>query len=321
MKKTFFYIFSTLFICTSCTDEQNQSDIDSETMEIVNVENFNAFYDLLDEINSYTESERLEWEAKMKFTSFGTICDNIYSSIDPKSFSSYDDIVRFVNDNNSYLEILEEDGENYCLPKEEYNCERYLMNKDRMFIIGSYVFKKFDDEYVATDIENFTALKNSSSKSEFVSSTNAKVYTFDKVNNLRAINKISLEATHDSVIGGSDTYRIKLWIQTEDYWVMVGDIRTDREIEYTISNYARWLGIWWARSYSTSYYVYLETTDDISGQYLWYGGSDLNVSIKSLNDYLRYTIESGSCSTYYPYFLSYNCWAKSTKGGFVTLIY
>lgn len=248
------------------------------------------------------------------------MCDEIFDNVNPKDFKTLDEIKEFVNANSTFIELYKDaNGELYCVPKELENNERFLMNKDKMYIVGETVYKKFDKGFVTTKIENIEKLRGVSIPEEIMSNPGYSFHCTKRAPFLKSINLESYERTNDVKIG-SDTYRLSLWVQTEDYMILDPiNLRTDRETEYTLTNYARWLGVWWARSYNTSYNIYLESSDYTTNKSQVIDESAVNVSIKSRNISRRMLITEGITTEYSPYFSYIQCTASNAKGCKVSL--
>lgn len=238
-----------------------------------------------------TKPERLEWEKQQGFKSFGTICDEFYETIEPERFRSIKEVQDYVDQHNDKIELhTSSDGEIYCITKDFNNTKRYLMNENREYLVGSVIVK---------DKENMQPEKS------LISSNNSGQQKAS------AAFVQSDEIIKQSKIG-SDNYRMHIWIDTynsfDGNWTLVHK-------ELKLSNFARWLAIWWERTYSTEYRITLETTDtayllQIDGN----GSNTITEGIKSkyiIGYYLPVVAGPGNSS---PQLVYYNIYAQNEKG-------
>ena len=168
-----------------------------------------------------------------------------------------------------------------------------MINRDKEYKIGVTTYKEEGDNQ---------AEKYSVTNSLGLQKANAAIVTSDEIIDE---NKI-----------GSDTYRMHIWINTYNYYdtsVYVTFLKN----ELKLSNFARWLAIWWERTYSTEYRITLKTTDEAYGLLTAGNGSNtITQDIKSkyiLNSYNDLPIGGGPINTN-PHLVSYTIYAKNAKG-------
>ncbi|MEA4935787.1 MAG: hypothetical protein VB102_03995 [Paludibacter sp.] len=238
-----------------------------------------------------SEPERLEWERQQGFKSFGTICDEFYETIDPERFKSIQEVQGYVAQHNDKIELYtSSNGEIYCVTRDFNNTKRYLMNGNREYVIGSVIVK--DEE-------------STQSEKAFISSNNL------------GQQKASAEFVQsDEIIAqskiGSDNYRMHIWIDTynsfDGNWTYVLK-------ELKLSNFARWLAIWWERTYSTEYRITLKTTDVAYGLRVDGNGSDTiieGIKSKYIIGYPLLVVAGPGNSS--PQLVYYSIYAKNEKG-------
>lgn len=115
----------------------------------------------LSEFTSLTLDKRVAWEDAKGFKSFGRVCDEIYKNANPENFTHIEEFNVLVAKNSNYL-YLEK------LPNGELSLEtvlsrsrdRYFLNKDKLFQIGTNVYKVLENDVVSTKIENIDNLKS-----------------------------------------------------------------------------------------------------------------------------------------------------------------
>ena len=156
------------------------------------------FFKATEDISRLNNLERLSFERNLKFNSFGTIADRFYDNIDFEKFKDDNTLRDFVSRNSNML-MLENKGELgdlstfdrieeiSILPADFFDTERWLMNKDKMYIIGNGIYKHFNDGMVvATPANpnnnvNIEKLKNASLDSwkTFENNKDFFVYKYD----------------------------------------------------------------------------------------------------------------------------------------------
>ena len=109
-KKSLFLlgIVSTVFLMQSC---ENAESINPACEEMLYFEDVNEMSQELNAVLEMTHEERLAWQEKKGFKSFGVIADELYQSIDMDKFKSVDEIKAFVEKNSDYLQLIEKDGD------------------------------------------------------------------------------------------------------------------------------------------------------------------------------------------------------------------
>lgn len=295
-------LVSVIFISCKKEDIAIQQTTNIEKQNILAFKTIEEFNETLVKVNSMSETERKTWETEQGFKSFGTICDEFYKNIDPKSFKNYNDVGNFVEKNSKYIELFTDaNNETYCIPKEFYNAERFILNQDKMYIIGTTVFKKFDEKLIATNIINFNEVYSA----EKISDLN--IYLKDEqttpIQKVINTNITEASASGTCVIGttiwNKDSYKVTAKIKTEP--VSAGFYTT-----LSIYNYSMTLGIWWYidafSNYSFSYTVTdsnnnVRSASTSSG--VWVTSSNRSPTWISL----FYNINNANN----PYFLHYNC--------------
>lgn len=281
----------TSMMFTACEKEDVINHDTQKKENILVFKSIEEFDNTLAKVNAMTESERLEWEKQQGFKSFGTICDEFYETIEPEQFKSIEEVRTFVEKNNDKIEFYtSSDGEIYCVTKDFNNSKRYLMNENREYVIGSVIVKDEDNMQPYADLTS-----NNSFGQQKVSGI--PVQSDDII----AQNKI-----------GNDNYRMHIWIKTfnsfDGYWTYL-----HRELK--LSNFARWLAIWWERTYSTEYRITLQTTDVTFGLVTRGNGSNTIIEgIKSkyiIGEYFPIVGGPGNSS---PRLVYYDIYARNAKG-------
>lgn len=331
--KTIKYVFSVLLIIftfTSC--DKNDISIDesktTETKDILAFSTMADFEKTLTKVNAMTKEERLSWEKEQGFKSFGTICDEFYETINPKTFKSIDEVEAFVAKNSDKIVLYtNSDGEMYCEPKNYNGLYRNIVGKFEMFIIGNKVYKVIGEELVSTDIENIDKLKRYNDMSLVKGNIAFEIQSNSRDRKLdiaKAINVVENTAYNEGTKKiGSDTYKLKIYLRTTTHRD-VADPRNQtphayfyyafRRTEYRHINYARWLAIWWVKRYDSKLSGSITTKDsyDVS--------QSVNVSLSGECDDSEYRAICNDIYTFIDpdnnstsYFVSYNITATNTE--------
>lgn len=212
--KYFFGILTLTFVLTSCSNDNVISSVESAKNDILTFSTTDEFNQTLQKVSSMTPVERKVWENSKGFKSFGTICDDFYKTIEPQNFKTMDDVNSFVAKNSDKIMIYTNDkGDKYCEVQEFDNPARYLMNTDRMYIIGNKAFRTFNEGVVSTDIANIETLKMAKSYSELNSNiisvrTENKQKVSSTTNPVNYSEEYTEGKVNDGWFGASQTYRL-----------------------------------------------------------------------------------------------------------------
>jgi|GEM_PF-5943993 len=112
-----------------------------------------------------TKQQRLAWEKEQGFKSFGSKGDSTYENTNPDNFKSKAEMEEFLVKNSNYFEVkTNSNGDKYVDLIEHSNNLRYLMNEDKMFIVGDKAFKSMNNELLSDKLVNFDKVKKAESK-------------------------------------------------------------------------------------------------------------------------------------------------------------
>ncbi len=234
----------------------------------------------------------------MNFKSFGTISKTFFEGINFDSIKSIEEL-KALDKDDKYLNIFKEGGEWVFEPKELNSLERFVANEDKLFIIDSNVYKLIDGGLVSSDIKLIDELKKIRSIDEASVSSS---FSINRVGNT-TFKSILLEEHTYSDVSWDKEYKIKVWIQTENFWAF-NPTRTLRELEFTITNYKKGILGWYSKKLPTTYNIYLETYDDYASEVgLWIEASASMHDIESYNTYRRTLVDpNGWTNKYNPVF-------------------
>lgn len=295
------FLLLPFFVLISCDkNELISSEIEIQSNQ--NILSFKTEYDYqqeLKKVNSMTEEQRLLWEKENGFQSLGTICNEFYNTIDPKQFNDLDEIKNFVLNNADKIQLVEVSGELYCEPKYNNSTQKYLVNKKLQVCIADKILYLNEEGNLSPDSTSMISsisVKNIISKNNSLSKMkNAFVTEYDVV---------------DTCTIGADNYKMVFTLSTRNEY--------DSYVTYIVrqvrlKNYARWLAVWWLRTYNSTYTVKVKGTDITYGN--WFlDGPNVTKDVKSVDLlYQRIPGPGGSQNTQ-PRLIWYNIVATNEKG-------
>lgn len=143
-----------IFFNACSKDESELITRDSDFLKITSFKDRQEYFETLNSILSMSPEELKEYEESKGYKSFGRLCDEFYQTINPEDFQSLEEIKEFVNKNSEYVKLVMDDYGEYSLESAlSSNPNRYLINKDKMFIVNKNIFKVFEDATIAVDID------------------------------------------------------------------------------------------------------------------------------------------------------------------------
>ena len=146
---------------SSCEKEEviNSSKGIIEDKSILSFENFEELNKELQKVAELNEDERRVYEKNKGFTSLLTFAYENYEKLDLENIKSVEDIESFVAQNNSIV-ALEPNSEREMVffPYYVDNIFSLLANTNRVFVVGEYFYKVFEDGIGVTKKENFEKL-------------------------------------------------------------------------------------------------------------------------------------------------------------------
>lgn len=153
-----FFMIMIILISISCEQDIHDAEIKNE---LVKFESIQDYQNLKTQTVSMSPQQLDEFEKEKGFKSFGKKCDEFYNNIDISSFNSLEEIKQFVAKNSNYIQLIEDGNGEFELETKLYNRpDRYILNGDNMFQVGTSVYKVIDDCVVVgneIDIETFYA--------------------------------------------------------------------------------------------------------------------------------------------------------------------
>jgi hypothetical protein len=255
------------FVMTGCSKNEDElASVVSNKQDILTFKTAEEFNTTIQKVNSMKLDERVAWEKSQGFKSFGTICDEFYKTIEPQNFKNIQEINDFIAKNNDKVQIYSnEAGDKYCEVQEFDNSARYLMNKDRMYIIGSKAIKKFNECSVSTDIVNIEALKKAKNYSDFKSNSSESTVKYNSQKISSGDYGQYQENYHEAVVERKGlfgikyytTYRLVVRLRAENIF---DGYNTFNHYGINVANYY-WSGVLWLLPVDTKYNVIMSSAD------------------------------------------------------------
>ena len=317
--KALIAILSVSFALTSCSKTSDElASVASTKQDILTFKTAEEFNTTVQKVNSMKPEERSAWEKSKGFKSFGTICDEVYKGIDPTKFKSLQEVKDTVNALSEYLEMNQNaDGQYYVDLKECSNNARYLLNKDKMYIIGTTAYKSLGEELISNNVCNIEKLKsmNSLNLTDNVAKQGVKA-------SIPAGRFAYQDIWGASVTVSGQKYVMRVVLETKPYNYQ------KREDRYTFYNYKWTLWTYWGDylSHTTSNIITITISDPSAYQisqgiqaYSFrstYNQNDEYYVTKTLYSRMNETAEN--LSTYYLY---YNIDAGNWQGAKVQATY
>lgn len=254
-----------------------------------------------------SDDERINWGKEMNFKSFGTISKTFFEGINFDSIKSIEEL-KALDKDDKYLNIFKEGGEWVFEPKELNSLERFVVNEDMLYIIDSTAYKLIDGGLVSSSIKSIEKLKNLKSIDE---ASFSSIFSINRVGK-SSLKSVLLEEHTFSNTSWDKEYKIKVWIQTENFWAFF-PTRTQREVEFTVTNYKKGILGWYTKKLPTTYNVFLDTYDEFAPEIgLYINESVYNHDIDSYNKYKRTDVDpNGWSNKYNPVFSDFRVSASN----------
>jgi hypothetical protein len=243
-----------VFVFHSCSKE-NLTNRNSEKSiaDILCFKNYEEYKAAQETIIEFTAEQRASWETSHNFTSFGSLCNEIYAKANPANFSSIVELESFVTKNNAYIRFYQEDNGELTLERVLYrNPLRYLINKDRMLIVNNSICKVLEKATVVTTEDNIDALR-SIDEQNLESARNNPDFVInwsDTDDDIDTGEKIYDCGRHVKEWNDNGNDRTTLWIDIDRYsdYIFKNDpntYTTHYQVNMDIKPYHRTLGIWY----------------------------------------------------------------------------
>ena len=315
LNKYFLGILAISLLLSGCNKNEDQlATIISNKQNILTFMNSDEFYSTVNKVNKMNFEERNAWEKTKGFNSFGTICDEKMQKVNPEQFKSIEELKTFVASNSEYIQLYTNpNGDIYYVTQDFKNPERYMMNNDKMYIIGTTVFKQFNDVIVTTDIANEEALRLAKNINSLSSNPIFKVRN--------SMSKIPIQKAKDAYehyfdrYNDNGIYRLHVYFDTFNYTELTEEGWPKYRMTYfKIMNFVKgFLGIWYGKTLTTTFYYKIESYDDWSG--LWQtNGSGTSGTNQPVMTYYDRFVNIKAISDGGPYIYTWDVSVSNTMG-------
>ena len=294
------------FAFMSCSNNEELAGVKPQTTtvatDILTFKTQAEFDSTVQKVNAMSDLERKSWEKSKGFTSFESICDLKYQSVNFDTLDT-EELKSLINTQSKYIKLIEENGSTYCVTSEFDNNESCLLNADKMYIIGTDVYKTFDKCMISSNVKNIKRMKEIKDPTNLLSNNKEFGITSMKVPVKNAKQYQAIDLTHSV-----SNRRLKLWVQAELFHHYGFSPYTERQTEFTITNFAKnWTGVWYYKSMNTVYDVSITSHDVYSNIYNYCKGAGNHTLWKQNFSYKEW-MNAGVTWDYPPYIsgMSYN---------------
>ncbi len=326
MKKVMYVIMLIILAFNSCDKNEIISAYENNKQGILTFSTIEEFSAAVQKVNTMNSDERLAWESSKGFKSFGTICEEFYCSINYENFSNFEEIKSFVETNKSYIQLIQDsNGEISCVTREYDRPERYIMNENRMYIVGGRAYKIFpDNKKVSCDIAHMEKLKAIADLNQ-IAKDQGSIYDITEMPlpvraSTKSIDQYFERMEKKSI--GNKNYRTIVRIETVTFlWNSLGLPGTiSYAIWYRIRNQSQFI-IWWNTNARTEYapfnYEISNGYDVFSGSLSnplwWIEGESFVVNDDEIKGYIgSYPYHEPQQSAAVPYIVSFEGYVYST---------
>jgi hypothetical protein len=124
---------------------------------------FSEFQAEVDKTLMFTLEQLESYERTIGFDSYGKMADRamtyVYNSVENETINAID-LPVIMRGNSEYIQIVTEDGEDYCETRYYQSPFRYVINEDRIFQVDDICFKVFENGHVSCDVSLYYDLLN-----------------------------------------------------------------------------------------------------------------------------------------------------------------
>lgn len=260
--------------------------------------------DALDSALSYdTITDLLAFEALQGRNSIGAESDFFYELIDFDKFTTSEDILDYVRNNNNFLDtIMFDDSEIGIVPKYSYTPYRYVANSKGMFAVGSYVYKIFKSCIVA--VENSNTEKLIDLKENDLAASDTSIFFFliepKFSDDATADHETCNKCWHDENSKTTSSSKITIKLQTSA--VFYDSYGYKVETTVNVKSYNKCMGFWWLNKHNITcdcdvyFHRASQTGDDWSVDYqprhitklarsLWIGIESIDCNWSQVNSW------------------------------------
>jgi len=206
-KKIILPLLAILFAFVSCKKEDNTDSL-MHALPPISIRSFPDIDALNVEVAktlAFTYDDLVTYENSINFNSYGKLAEQAMMPILAKveTYIEEGDIPQtratelqnILNANSQFLQLINDDGEDYCETRYYRSSFRYIMNSQCVFKVDTFYYKVFEAGHVYCGASNYSSLLNMS-ESEFLTLQDNDVFTVYKYFNQKKGNYgMSIEQT------------------------------------------------------------------------------------------------------------------------------
>jgi len=260
MKKLYLLtIFAVLFAFAGCKKASETDTLMYSTppggpvanLSIRSFQNIDALNVEVVKTLAFTYEELVAYENSISFNSFGKLAEQAMMPIlakieiyclEEETPARTTEVQNMLIANSKFLQVINNDGEDYCETRYYRSSFRYIMNSQCIFKVDTFYYKVFETGHVYCGVSNYSRLLNMS-ETEFSMLEDNDIFTVykypeptrgnygksieKKAQSGQSIVKVNIDFTQESkqTVGNNDVYKV--------YW------------NVTVKGYIRFLWINW----------------------------------------------------------------------------
>lgn len=307
MKRTItFCLCFSLFFFNSCSKEDGLTIPTKTLQNIPTYSDESTLNDETQKILSLNKEERDKLETQKNYKSFGSICDDIYYSIELKKFKNIEEIKDFVSRNSEHLQLIPDQNGEYTLETKCYNnIYRYMINENQELIVGNILFKVSGEEIINPKTNEVHASLSKTDK--FRLFTKEAIQTTYNVNNSNKGGCQVAQHFYNYLDRSGDRTVFDLTVSTSSNAL---------NFNYRIQPYKRTMGVWFQCNRTIYWdYTFIGSLSQ-NGNYINFSYHDYYTTQEPkriLESWHTYTVTNSS-SIYYDFDCSkyeYRAWTSS----------
>jgi hypothetical protein len=157
-KQNLFFLASLLITIAFCGCEEfsttyGEDKILMSSSSIMSFEDEEDLLDYINDIQQHDDAYRIELEDQNNFVSFGSMADTLYRLF-PQDSLAVDSLADYVEANSDFLSLDEDDNNEWIFnTKYDGDLYYYVMNTNRMYIVGEFAYKAFPDGLLVASTE------------------------------------------------------------------------------------------------------------------------------------------------------------------------
>jgi len=310
-----FAVFFTALISNSCSKDQTIPYCEKkEFSDILILKDMNEYTETLNKVLTMSRDEQTSFESSKGYKSFGRLSEEFYFNIDPENFKSFEEIELFVTENSHFLQLTkDEENELYLETVLSNSIDRYLINNEKMYILGKTVYKVFKEGKAYTELNNIEELRNLSIENALLLQENDNIgfIPCNEISNeeimLKDIRYNCGTEEEEKETNGNERTRIEIWL-TDEHEIDDGLKYSWMQNRVLIRPLHRVLGVWYwcTRTISCDIQIAIDIQKVPGGNWFRYFHTDYKYNIHDSKIELFWIMDICPPGGSYCYFNSYH---------------